>query len=187
VTSTAPFPTPGERAIRNLKPRKEPSYDSAIHGRHDYDSALFDEEPEEDIAARTRILDTIAKSPPDVKASFLLVLSRWPANTASLGRPHSAPRVRTIWHHGGQTYSTCGDPVAVTEEEHRVLEAFAKRQQPMTRAEIESADLTANAARVMSRLAEAYSGQFKLAIRRPGKKGNGGYYARVRPIAEMEQ
>lgn len=92
----------------------------------------------------------------------------------------------TIWYHGEHGYSTDGDPVSVTDEEHKVLEAFAKSATALTRSELEKAAEISNVPRVLKRLATHYAGMFEQAIRRPGGKGLGGYFARVLPISQQK-
>lgn len=91
----------------------------------------------------------------------------------------SSDAAMTISYHGLQGYSTNGAPVSVTEEEHKVLQAFVLNQTSMTRSELEAAANITNAPRVLTQLEERYGGIFAPAIRRPGRKGKGGYYVRV--------
>lgn len=94
------------------------------------------------------------------------------------------PRNRPpVWYHGGQGYSLDGDPIALTEEEHKVLKAFAANPTAMTKPELAEAADVENVPRVLADLTKRYNGVFGPAIRRPGRKGQGGYFIRVLPIA----
>ncbi len=97
----------------------------------------------------------------------------------------TAPQCRTlppIWYHGDRTYSLNGDPIVVTIEEDYVLQAFLEKPTAMTKRDLEDKSGVTNAPRVLTALTERYRGVFKLAIRRPGAKGQGGYFIRVLPI-----
>jgi hypothetical protein len=101
--------------------------------------------------------------------------------------PALPPDDPTVWYHGEHVYSadmTGRDPVVVTDEEHDVLTAFARKQIAMTRADIEKSANVTNAPRIMKQLAKRYHGRFAAAVRRPGVKGKGGYFVRVRPLAQ---
>lgn len=181
---------PGDQATRRL-PSREPSlYDNAIHGRPDYEDRLYDDEPDEDVATRTRILDAIATATPGVKAAFIRALgTRRVAQRSGAGSDRapgpSAVELRNIRYHGNKSYSVEGgsrDPVTVTYEEDKVLQAFMESSNSMGRAELENRAVIGNAPRAMKLLAERYGGRFATAIRRPGRKGVGGYFARVVPF-----
>jgi hypothetical protein len=70
-------------------------------------------------------------------------------------------------------------PVAVTDAEDLVLLAFL-RCPAMSLGKLVDESGVPHAARVLARLVAKYSGRFAAAVRRPRRKGNGGYAARVR-------
>lgn len=112
-----------------------------------------------DIVALTRLLLEPKSSPPDNE------------NTS---------KVKTIRHHGGCTYSVGADPVVVTDEEGKVLQAFARKQTAMSKGDLETEAEVSNAPRILTRLVKKYP-DFTAAIRRPAVKGRGGYSAHVLP------
>ncbi len=166
---------------RQLKPRTPSGYDSAIHGRKDYDSPLSDDEPENDVVARTRLWDAIATSSESARRNVILALRpAWvPATDASI--------VTTIWYHGGKSYSVDGpkkNQVVITDEEHLVLQLFSEKKFAMNRADIEKTANITNAPRVLKQLTDRYERRFANAIVRPGRKGKGGYFVRVERFAQ---
>jgi hypothetical protein len=65
-------------------------------------------------------------------------------------------------------------PLAVTDAEDQVLNAFLRRP-AMPLDELQDQSGLEYAAKVLARLAKKYDGAFALAIRRPGARGRGGY------------
>lgn len=61
-----------------------------------------------------------------------------------------------------------------------MLRAFARKQTAMSKGELEIEASVSNAPRILTRLVNKYPG-FTAAVRRPGVKGRGGYYAHVLP------
>jgi hypothetical protein len=101
-------------------------------------------------------------------------------NTLIAKRAALAP----ISHHGGRSYSVEGaPPVCVSVEEDMLLTAFETQQRALNRAELEGVHGISNAPRAVKRLRARYGRMFANAIRQPGKKGRGGYFARVQPVA----
>ena len=100
--------------------------------------------------------------------------------------PPPPPPRPVIWYHGGQGYSLDSDPISVTEEEHKVLQAFVAHPTAMKKSELMEAAELENVARVLTGLTERYAGVFKPAIRRPARKGKGGYFIRVLPVADRK-
>lgn len=85
-----------------------------------------------------------------------------------------------IWHHGGRSYSSDGaNPVTVTHEEGRVLQAFLRAGRSLETRELEDGGVT-NVARVVGQLLRRYGGRFAPAIRTPKGVKGGGYFIRVR-------
>ncbi len=92
------------------------------------------------------------------------------------------PALPTIIHLGRGVYQPPGAafPVRVSPSEDFVLGAFL-RQPAMTLPEL--ADLSgvaeASIGKVVARLVTSYDGAFAAAIRRPGRRGRGGYAIRI--------
>ena len=186
---------------RQTSPREVPLYSNLIHGRRDYENPSYDGEPSEDIESRARIFNAVAKASPNIRQDYLKRLGLSQAQSArrmSCAQEKTAEEipkappsgVLTIWHHGGKSYSVAGsasDPVCVTAEEDWILQAFFNAKHSMGRKELEAASGVTNAPRVLTQLVSAYDGLFKLAIRRPGRRRNGGYYAKVLQFQPHEQ
>lgn len=162
-----------------LLPREPPPIDNRIMLRADYELPLYEGESEEEIAARKRVLDAMQFAPPAVTRYFLKGI-RTKTSTAATAKP------AIIVFTGGQSYAVNGDPVVVTDEEHKILQLFIHFGWAMTRGEIERKAEVTNAPRIIGRLVTAYRGQFSPAIRRPGKKGKGGYLIRIRNGTSQE-
>jgi hypothetical protein len=102
---------------------------------------------------------------------------------ASLSTPTGTAPQPTIWHHGGRGYSCDGvSPYVVTDEEHKVLLAFIQSHTAMSKDDLEKAAEVYNVPRIITQLFTRHKGMFSAAIRRPGKKGNGGYYIHVKSL-----
>jgi len=181
VPNLPPFEAGEVIVAKKKKPRRPPPFDNHIVLRADYDDRLHPDESDEEVEARTRVLDAMFGAPASVKRYFLAGVDR---RTGGDGKATPTP---FITHVGGRSYATTAhDSVEVTEEEHKVLQAFAKTRRAMTQGEIEDeADVT-NVSRIVRRLVTAYSGRFATAVRRPGRKGKGGYLIHVRRVATDE-
>jgi hypothetical protein len=97
-------------------------------------------------------------------------------------RQRRAAEPATIVYHGEREYSMGGNqPVALTETEHMVLQAFLV---PPARAALDKPTLcersVEHAPVVLRELKKKYNGRFAAAITTPGKKGAGGYRVRIR-------
>jgi hypothetical protein len=99
-----------------------------------------------------------------------------------IGSPFmNSPEPATIWFHGERGYSVDGiTPIVVTEEEHKILEAFLTKDTAMDTHDLENAAAVSNVSRIVRDLAAKNSSLFAPAIRSPGKAKGTGYYIRVR-------
>jgi hypothetical protein len=77
-------------------------------------------------------------------------------------------------------------PQLVSEREENVLVAFLDTKRPLDLNQLSKATGLdpEMAGRVIRRLCEKYQGMFQPAIRRPGKKGQGGYWIAVATLSE---
>jgi hypothetical protein len=106
----------------------------------------------------------------------------------AIGAPNKSDRP-TIIYHGQQGadiesqtkgYSSDGlSPVVVTDEEHKILQAFMQANTALCTRDIEAKTGVSNVSRIVKSLANKYNQRFSPAIRRPASKGHG-YHIRVR-------
>jgi hypothetical protein len=91
-------------------------------------------------------------------------------------RPRTAAPPAPIVRVGPGTYLAPGEAfaVVVSEAEDCVLQSFFRRP-AMTLRELVSVSGVSDPAKVLARLVGRYGGSFAPAIRRPGRKGRGGY------------
>lgn len=88
---------------------------------------------------------------------------------------HEPSDQSTILHHGQNRYSIGNEqPVAVTDNESNVLQAFIGRSAMHERDMVTCSGVN-DARRVLKSLKDKYGGIFRNAINLPGKKGCGGY------------
>ncbi|MBA4065461.1 MAG: hypothetical protein C0501_17455 [Isosphaera sp.] len=114
-------------------------------------------------------------------ASVNTVVEGW-LESPTQRRPDIGPQMPTVYSHGDGSYSCDrANPYRVTDEEDAVLKAFLDTNKAMETRHLVDASGVTNVARVVGGLIERYEGRFAAAIRKPEKKGMGGYYIRVRP------
>jgi hypothetical protein len=91
-------------------------------------------------------------------------------------KPTPPPALPTILRLADGVYLPLGAtfPFAVTDAEDLVLLAFLRRP-AMTLPELVDQSGVAEAGKVLARLVVKYGGSFAAAIRRPGRRGEGGY------------
>ncbi len=86
----------------------------------------------------------------------------------------------TIWRHAPGSYSVDrANQYRVNSEEDNILTAFAESPVAMSSEELKNSSGVTNVSRVIKELSTRYGGVFEPAIRRPTKKGEGGYFIRV--------
>jgi len=116
----------------------------------------------------------------DLTAEHMLTLDAAKANVQQDLQTSAMP---IIWSHGGSAYSRDGaDSYAVNTEEDNILQSFLESGKAMDSSTLTDKSGVTNIARVMKRLQGGYGGIFSDAIRLPGKKGTGGYFACVRTL-----
>jgi hypothetical protein len=86
----------------------------------------------------------------------------------------------SIWQVSGKAYRVGNsEPYSVSDREDAILQAFA-RHPAMTDQQLQERSGYPDAAKLLRALITKYGGVFAPAIRIPGKKAAGGYYAEVR-------
>jgi hypothetical protein len=98
---------------------------------------------------------------------------------APAARTGAVPPQGVIWSLGGREYQVGITAQSVEHDEDRVLQAFLQRSAWETR-ELNAATGLDNAPRVLRQLCQKYGNLFDPCIRRPGRRGAGGYAATVR-------
>jgi hypothetical protein len=102
---------------------------------------------------------------------------------AALATPPAAAGSSWILSLGERQYRTeSTDPITVTENEDRVLQAFLKRR-TMNRDKLENTAFD-DAPRVLRKMRTKYGARFAGAITCPGRRGAGGYQVKIRWSAQ---
>lgn len=86
------------------------------------------------------------------------------------------PELRTIWYHGGLSYSVDGlTPGIVSAEQHNILKAFLDGNEAINTKALEKC--ASNVSRIIDQILEIFPGS----VRKPPRKG-AGYFIRVRTL-----